>query len=288
MLLVVLPAALTLLALSATSTPPPAASSPWLAPLAEQQGARQSFMVKQVPGDGACLFNALAECLRQRHCGVHRDFDGVTAAISAWLRETAVDVLSCEDRELVAEDGAALSTAELLRMVAEHYNTTAEEYCNKMRLRHTWGGGPEIVALSNYLRTPIHVYDLAASGLFAKRFCLRLSARFGSPTFDAEEPISILCCDGRYPHIRPGEQIAIGDHFMALFPIPSRAIRRDWGRSASPVEVLGNTDASPNKGFRNNAALQEILDTITARAATLQSSLRGQRARAADLTSPVQ
>lgn len=258
-------------------------SSPWLTPLSVQRSPRTSFLVKQVPGDGACLFNALAECLRHRHCGVHHDFDGVTAAISAWLRETAVDVLSCEGRELVTEEGAVLNTSELLRMVADHYNTTAADYCAKMRQRHTWGGGPEIVALSNFLRTPIHVYDLAATGLFSKRFCLRISARFGSPTFDAEEPISILCCDGRYPHIRPGEQIATGDHFMALFPMPSSSLRRDWRRTASPLEVSGGTD-SPSKGFRNNAGLHEILDTITTRATALQKNLRGQRARPTDLS----
>ena len=248
-------------------------SSPWLTPLSVQRSPRTSFLVKQVPGDGACLFNALAECLRLRHCGVHHDYDAVTAAISAWLRETSVEVLT-RDEELVADSGSTFTTGQLLRMVAEHYNTTEEDYCAKMRLQHTWGGGPEIVALSNYLRTPIHVYDLVAAGLFFKSFRLRLSAKFGSPNFDEERPIFILCCDGRYPNIRPGEQIAVGDHFMALFPIPRRMIRRDWGTAVSPEEVLGEDYEGSEVGFRSNPALQRILDSITAKASALQRNAR--------------
>lgn len=34
-----------------------------------------------------------------------------------------------------------------------------------MRQSSVWGGGPEIVALSNALSRPIHVYELASNGV---------------------------------------------------------------------------------------------------------------------------
>ena len=87
-----------------------------------------------------------------------------------------------------------------------------------MRLNHTWGGGPEIVALSNRLRRPIHVYELDTGGIFKKCFQFKVCAKFGTPYFDSKPAINILCADGRFPNLLPGCQKAIGDHFLALFP----------------------------------------------------------------------
>ena len=100
---------------------------------------------------------------------------------------------------------------------------TNEEYCNTMRDCRSWGGGPEIVALSTHFQCPIFVYQLCASRtLFPWQkasFEVELSACFGSPHFDRiNSPIHLLCADGRYPSIIPGQQKELGDHFLALFP----------------------------------------------------------------------
>ena len=34
-----------------------------------------------------------------------------------------------------------------------------EDYCSQMRNKGVWGGGPEILALVNSLRRPIHVFE---------------------------------------------------------------------------------------------------------------------------------
>ena len=135
-----------------------------------------------------------------------------------------------------------------------------------------WGGGPELVALSNYLKRPIHVYelceswskddeeededeknsdnyddsmdaiedgdeqneddnneeepleDLSIGDLKARikdcneNFRLKRMACFGSPRFDKEQALHILSADSRFPDVKPGQQAAAGNHFLAIFP----------------------------------------------------------------------
>jgi hypothetical protein len=106
------------------------AAADFLAPLVLQRG-HQTFAVKQVPGDGACLFNALAEVLRFRRTGVHCSFDTTSSALSGWLRATAVSTLMTPNKMLLLEDGAELTTDALVDMVAQHYNMSGSEYCDR-------------------------------------------------------------------------------------------------------------------------------------------------------------
>jgi hypothetical protein len=84
-----------------------------------------------------------------------------------------------------------------------------------MRQPCVWGGGPEIVALVNLFRRPIHVYELRSA---SRRFCLRRMACFGSPRFNSQKALHILSADSRFPNIKPGRQLPNGNHFLALFP----------------------------------------------------------------------
>ena len=97
-----------------------------------------------------------------------------------------------------------------------------------MKLDSTWGGGPEIVALSNCLKLPIHVYELCWIDKVDKRLSgkdighgkwgVRRMACFGSPKFDDKGCLNILSCDCRFPDIRGKKNIKSGNHFMAMFP----------------------------------------------------------------------
>ena len=44
--------------------------------------------------------------------------------------------------------------------LSDEYNITTQEYCNAMRKYSEWGGGPELIALCNEFKIPIHVYEL--------------------------------------------------------------------------------------------------------------------------------
>ena len=49
-------------------------------------------------------------------------------------------------------------------------------------------------------------------------FQLRRMACFGSPKYDRQSALHILSADSRFPDIAPGQQLASGNHFLALIP----------------------------------------------------------------------
>jgi len=159
--------------------------------------SREKFYVRQVPGDGSCLFHSLAACLRFKQIGKHQEFDRDLRQLSYFLRLKAVEILTKENETLHTENGETVLSCDLLNMVANFYNMTPKSYCEHMRHDRTWGGGPEIVALSNYLRRPIHVYVLGVRGIFPRGFEFKACAKFGSPAFKYKSPLYILCADGR-------------------------------------------------------------------------------------------
>jgi OTU-like cysteine protease len=202
-----------------------------------------------LPGDGNCLFHALSVCLEYTCNGTHHSLDlQDLMPRSAALRKMAVDYLVADpDRILYLEgEGESLETQpvqELLATVASSFQMTIEYYCSDMRRPSVWGGGPEIVALSNCLKRPIYVYELAVAD---QQFCLRRLARFGSPRYESKTPLHILSADSRFPDIEPGQHMLQGNHFLSLFPCDEQRARAQSDfRSSKPVRRrrswLGNT-----------------------------------------------
>lgn len=193
-------------------------SSFFLSSTLRLRNSQQDFMVRQVPGDGGCLFHSLAASVDYLFTKTHNIFDHRLEALSFQLRNLAVDLLS-QNRTFYAEDNAKIAAGEMLAFVSQHHNISPEEYCRLMRKPATWGGGPEIVALCNHFQCPVYVYSLGTKGvLWGKHFVLDLTARFGHSDFQ-NRPIHLLSVDGRFPSIKPGEQEKMGNHFMALFPL---------------------------------------------------------------------
>ena len=179
-------------------------------------------------------------------------------AVSRTLRSAAVDCLAQNPhRRLFLQGGEYLRAGELVSAAAAQYDLTGEEYCEQMRRDAYWGGGPEIVALCNVLRRPIHVYELCSAAevhpdevgepeggnggsdgktqqqqqrklrgsagsviTTSETFRLRRMACFGSPRYDRREPLHILSADSRFPDIQPGKHQNTGNHFLAMFPDP--------------------------------------------------------------------
>eukprot|EP00554_Chaetoceros_debilis_P011574 CAMPEP_0194128382 /NCGR_PEP_ID=MMETSP0150-20130528/61023_1 /TAXON_ID=122233 /ORGANISM="Chaetoceros debilis, Strain MM31A-1" /LENGTH=587 /DNA_ID=CAMNT_0038822367 /DNA_START=203 /DNA_END=1966 /DNA_ORIENTATION=- len=247
--------------------------------------------VRQVPGDGNCLFHSItvALALVENRTHVDMSFDNdnygdgngdgngnngdgngdgyIDCRLNPYphdlhhlhhhsrhLRSQAVHMLSHHPRKLLFLQGNEyLRAKDLVTAAAAQYNLSAEEYCNQMKKDSVWGGGPEIVGLCNYLKRPIHVYELSSSSSSSSisnceeevdkdhtqssesdensssssspirsrsqsQFRLRRMACFGSPKFDRKEPLHILSADSRFPDLEPGQQLSSGNHFLAIFP----------------------------------------------------------------------
>ena len=171
-------------------------------------------VIRQVPGDGNCLFHSISTALSWVEDRKHLDFDETfqkkslkqtkrgrsRSALeeeldlhtrSKILRQIAVDMLDprhythtpleqeqqqqqeqqqkrphfhCLTRKrrkpLFLQGSEFLRPNELLDIACSQYGLTAEEYCESMRKNGVWGGGPDLVALCNYLKRPIHVFEL--------------------------------------------------------------------------------------------------------------------------------
>lgn len=185
--------------------------------------------IRQVPGDGNCLFHSLSLCLCYAQNGTHWDMKENLYELylhSRKLRRLAVQCLQENPyRRLVLQGGEVVSAQELVHAAAAQYGLTSQEYCQDMLQEAVWGGGPEIVALANVLKRPIHVYELVSTTADGgvDQFRLRRMACFGSPRFDVrgQDALHILSADSRFPDIAPGRQLPDGNHFLAVFPIYS-------------------------------------------------------------------
>ena len=222
----------------------------------EDSDHQQQFQVRQVPGDGGCMFHAVATCLHFAETNEHfTDFDPEIRKISTRLRELSVKTLQTPECSFVLQTqeqgSSSISSAELLQLVAKQYNTTAEGYCSSMLQAQTWGGGPELMALAHTLQTPIHVYELRTKQFFPLKFYLKRTATFDHvilpstaststdrssasyhhdgeiskiPVKLSKSPLKILFTDGRFPHLSPWSKEPIeANHFLALFPVQKAA-----------------------------------------------------------------
>lgn len=176
-------------------------------------------LVRQVPGDGNCLFHAVAVSLSRAEKGRHMtfgDFAEVRQQATTLRHETTKYLRRRMNGELYLTGKDSIATKDLLNRLATNYGLTPQEYCDAMDTDGVWGGGPEIVALCNLLKRPIHLYQLVA---VEKKFCLRRWCCFGSPKYDSRNgAIHILSADSRFPDLRPGRQRKKGNHFLAVFP----------------------------------------------------------------------
>ncbi|KAL9185088.1 hypothetical protein ACHAXT_002865 [Thalassiosira profunda] len=209
--------------------------------------------IRQVPGDGDCLFHAVAISLSLIQGRRHSRMDNNESLrelkdTSRRLRQMAVECLrrSRKHKKLFIQGCESMATTELLSTAAAQYGISGDEYCNLMQQDSYWGGGPEIVALCNLLKRPIHVYELVGadddtksdgteqsvynnvrvpSHLMNGDFRLRRMACFGSPVFGRQKPLHILSADSRFPDVDSHCITENGNHFMAIFPVD---VMRRW------------------------------------------------------------
>lgn len=213
--------------------------------------------IRQVPGDGSCLFHSISTCLFQATNSTHLDMrcpDTMEWLYrhSAKLRQLAVDCLEERRKLLFLQGNEYLNAKDLVDAAAAQYDISGSQYCDLMRGESYWGGGPEIVALSNVLQRPIHVYELhvpdgkdgktnnkgkrsresaptsdcrrSITAATSSSFVLRRMACFGSPKFDRSSALHILSADSRFPDVNPNDFQPQGNHFLAIFPVTSTTL----------------------------------------------------------------
>lgn len=216
--------------------------------------------IRQVPGDGNCLFHSISVAWAHATNGTHLEMRSPDTMEwlyrnSAKLRQLAVDCLEEQRKLLFLQGHEYLKATDLVEAAAAQYGISGSEYCDLMRQESYWGGGPEIVALCNVLQRPIHVYELyvpkydnneepthgrekrktryqhrvgcrgSPIDSSSPSFVLRRMACFGSPKFDRAPALHILSADSRFPDIKPGEQLESGNHFLAIFPEQTKSYK---------------------------------------------------------------
>ena len=134
-------------------------------------------LIRQVPGDGDCLFHSLAIALSFTEKGKLMRLDTQQGLqelkeSSRKLRTMAVECLASSFtkkrrkastkryKRLFIQGSESIKTSQLLSTASSQYGISPEEYCELMMQDSYWGGGPEIVSLCAVLRRPIHLYEL--------------------------------------------------------------------------------------------------------------------------------
>lgn len=122
----------------------------------------QVFTMKNVPGEGDCMFLAVAlATLASMGLGGN---DALLRAISRETREIVAGILEQRSGNLIIEGKRLVATSTLLQSAAKREGLEPQEYLRRLRLEGRngglYGGGPELTVLCNVLRRPISVYEL--------------------------------------------------------------------------------------------------------------------------------
>ena len=109
--------------------------------MASSQCILRNATVRPQPGDGHCLFHALAAGMGGQLSG-----PALRMELAFWLRGHAMETVSDNTFQEWIDLDSQLSV---------------EAYCSQMCEQHTWGGGIELTAFARYKQTHVHVFPSA-------------------------------------------------------------------------------------------------------------------------------
>ncbi|KAG7368327.1 OTU-like cysteine protease [Nitzschia inconspicua] len=125
--------------------------------------AQKYFTMRNVPGDGDCMFLAVA-LAAATSMGLGAN-DALLRAISRETRSIVAQILS-SDGNLYISPGQVVEASKLLQSAVrgEPSINTEEDYLEALRKEGRegglYGGGPELAVLANVLRRPISIYEV--------------------------------------------------------------------------------------------------------------------------------
>jgi len=129
----------------------------------------QYFVMRNVPGDGDCVFHAVLSSVFISMGMLNPDsaFSSTMSSMALEMRSVVANYLSSPEGILYVNNKPTkriVRCRDLLKSAAQNEGMTIEDYLSKLRqpgkLGGLYGGGPELTVLSNLLRRPISIYDL--------------------------------------------------------------------------------------------------------------------------------
>ena len=175
-----------------------------------RKGNRQ-FTMRNVPGEGDCMFQATALAAATSF-GLGANMV-LLRTIAKDTRQVVASILESEGN-LYIEQSRFVPARQLLKSAARQEGITPEEYLTLLRKEGSegglYGGGPELAVLSNVLRRPISVYELdddnspEAVEVNATDSCCRIICKgiFGAPIF--RDPCRSILDSAVLSNLQPG------------------------------------------------------------------------------------
>eukprot|EP00804_Cyclotella_cryptica_P016202 CCRYP_005693-RA/>CCRYP_005693-RA protein AED:0.03 eAED:0.03 QI:636/1/1/1/0/0/2/340/333 len=131
----------------------------------------QFFVLRNVPGDGDCIFHAVLSSVFISMGMLNPDAaftsSNLMSSMIYEMRSVVANFLTSPDGTLYVNNKPRkrlVRCHDLLQSAAKSEGLTTEEYLTKLRLPGRmgglYGGGPELTVLSNILRRPISIYHL--------------------------------------------------------------------------------------------------------------------------------
>jgi hypothetical protein len=175
----------------------------------DQSLMQRKFTMRNVPGDGDCMFQAVALA-----AATSSGLGANMALLRSIVKETRQIVASIleSNGNLYITDSKIVSTKQLLLSAAKSEGLSPVRYLELLRMEGKdgglYGGGPELAVLSNVLRRPISVYEINDNDdSFTKEGdfeCCNIECKgvFGSPIF--EDPCLNIQDSAILSDIQPG------------------------------------------------------------------------------------
>lgn len=135
--------------------------------VSHEDGGERIFTMKNVPGEGDCMFLATA-LATATSMGLGAN-DVLLRQLAKQTRQVVANILEAPDgTNLFVADKRLVPAKKLLQQATREVGlTNTEDYLKLLRKEGCdgglYGGGPELTVLSNVLRRPISIYELAAN-----------------------------------------------------------------------------------------------------------------------------
>jgi len=116
------------------------------------------FNMRNVPGEGDCMFLAVA-LATSTSMGLGGN-NAALRSIASDTRSVVAQVMSSNDGTFHVNGNRMVRARDLLSSAAKNEGVDCETYVSYVRDGSLQGGGPELTVLSNVLRRPISIYEL--------------------------------------------------------------------------------------------------------------------------------